>query len=260
MEITRNVSLFVKVARVESLRYIHYPIEFFSAIINRFTGTIVLAVFWYVVASNSGGALDTRLLMSYYLVLGGMIQFSNSNLGLSSTILKKVKFGTLNSTLIRPVNVFMYEGARYVGWQIQFFGLSIVLIVVGTLLNGVPINWLDAIPVFINMIFIGLAINFFVASLGFHLVETSSVRNTISHVLRLLQGGLIPLALMPEWAQNLLEFTPFPASMYLPIITFLGQPVTTTQIITGSIWAVILMFAALKFWHYSLKKYEATGI
>jgi len=260
MELVRYFSLFFRIVRIESSRYAHYPFEFISAIFNRFTGLLILVLFWYVVATNSDGDLDVRYLMSYFLVVGGIVQFSNSNMTVAASMLKKIKFGSLNAYLVRPIGAFYFEYARNTGFFIHFYFISILLIVAGMMLGGTSINTLVVIPTFVSMMLINTAFNMILACAGFYLVETSGVKNAVKHTLHLLQGNLIPISLMPLALQQILGYTPFPASLYLPVIALLGQPVTLWQIVTGLIWGVALMILARKFWTYSLRKYEATGI
>ena len=259
MELARHFNLFFRIVWVESLRYVHYPLEFISAILNRFMSTIVVALFWYIISTYSDGDLDARYLMSYYLVVGGLIQFSYSNMVFGQGMLRKIKFGRINSSLMRPINTIYLEYAKQTGFVSHFFVLSIFLIIGGSLLNGQAINPFIVAFAVVNMFLINTALNIFLACLGFYLVETQGVKNAYAHTVRILQGNLMPIYLMPMVVQQVLSVTPFPSSLYLPTIAILGQPVPLWQLCLGFVWGVVMMIAANKFWKYSLRRYEAIG-
>ena len=71
----------------------------------------------------------------------------------------------------------------------------------------------------------------------------------------------MPLFFIPVAVANALQiFTPFPAAQYQLTIFLQGQyPLNNWFVLIGSVWAILLIIFALKFWKYSLSKYEAIG-
>lgn len=258
--ILKNAVLFGRIIRLESMRYLHYPLEFAAAMINRFAAIMLLAMFWHIVGTFGDGDLDGRFLLSYYLVIGGLSQLSFADLGNASSLIKKIKFGQLTADLTRPIGAYLFQYARHIGWQVQLFIVSLTLLLIGTIYNGGSINPVLAVVAIINMFLINTAFNMLVASIGFYIVEAKGVKNTLGHVLRLLQGFLIPISLMPVFFQEILFYSPFASSLYLPGVILLGEEVAVLQVAAGSFWGVILLWSAWRFWKRSLKKYEAIGI
>ncbi|CAN5716191.1 hypothetical protein BH23PAT2_BH23PAT2_04250 [soil metagenome] len=256
----KNAVLFGRIVRLESMRYLHYPLEFVAALVNRFAAIILLAMFWYIVGAHGDGNLDSRFLLSYYLVIGGLSQLSFAELGNASSVLKKIKYGQLTADLTRPIDTYFFQYARHIGWQVQFYLVSLALMIAGVLYGGGSISPFMATLAIANMFLINTAFNMLVASIGFYVVEASGIKNTLQHALRLLQGFLIPISLMPVFFQELLFSSPFASSLYIPAVVLLGQDIEFSKLLIGSLWGLILVWFARRVWLRSLRRYEAIGL
>lgn len=241
-------------------RYLHYPAEFFFAVFNRFTSTGAVALFWVVVSQNSSLALDTRYLISYYLIVGGLAQISSAHLVVAGSISKSIKFGSMSSFLIRPFDAFYARYAAHIGFAAPLMLVSLVMIVCGVVIYGGELNLVSVAVSIFNLLLINQAFNYFAASTTFYVIESQGVRNTIMHILAISQGFFIPISLMPQTVKSILEYTPFPHSMYLPATALLGEAIPPKTLLIGAFWAILLIILGRKFWAYSLKRFEAVGI
>ncbi len=253
--------LFLAVARTEAQIYVFYPLEFVVAFINRGLAIFLSALFWVVAAEFGDNALlDRRFLLGYFLIVSGMTQISFANVNVASHLLRRIKSGAISSDLLKPIDPFALQYARSYGSQVQFLLISSVLTVVGVLYASDGFSPLLAVWAVLNMIIINYSLNRMTALIGFYVVEAAGIKNSLLHVLRLLQGMLIPLNLLPLVAQDVLFFTPFPSSLYMPIATLLGADIAISNYAIGTLWGLSLLPISAWQWKRATRKYEAVGL
>lgn len=257
--LNRHFVLFFQILRHSALWLGHYPLDFFVFVLSRFVGIAQIIVFWFVVGEFSDGALDTKYLMGYFLVMGGL-QVIVSSTNAASGIMNKVKFGTLNNPLMKPVDTFFLEYTRSVGWRLQAYIISLLLMILGISYVGASFNWLVVIIAVVNALLINIAFNRFLACIAFYIVEGKGLKNVMLHIWGFLQGYLIPLSLMPIALQNFLFISPFAASLYIPSVAFLGEEIEAWKLIVGSLWGVGLLILSKHVWRKALRRYEGVGI
>jgi len=78
----------------------------------------------------------------------------------------------------------------------------------------------------------------------------------------LLSGRLVPLELMPDWAQNLAFVFPFMWTFYFPIEALVGD-MSTLELVAGLgaqlAWIVALTGLTLFVWRFAVRRYSAVG-
>ena len=78
----------------------------------------------------------------------------------------------------------------------------------------------------------------------------------------LLSGRLVPLTLMPDWAEKLAGFLPFQWSFYFPIQALIGD-YSTGELLGGLgmqvFWIVSLTGLTLFIWRFAVRRYSAVG-
>jgi ABC-2 type transport system permease protein len=78
----------------------------------------------------------------------------------------------------------------------------------------------------------------------------------------LLSGRLVPLKLMPGWAQTLAAFLPFKYAFYYPIESLVGN-LSTAALLRGLalqlLWIVILTAIFRVVWRTAIRRYSAVG-
>lgn len=82
-------------------------------------------------------------------------------------------------------------------------------------------------------------------------------------VTHLLGGKLIPLSLFPLWAQETIQWLPFPYMVAFPTELLLGKVTLAHAILgflIGGIWALILTFCAHAIWNRGSYQYTGTGM
>jgi ABC-2 type transport system permease protein len=78
----------------------------------------------------------------------------------------------------------------------------------------------------------------------------------------LLSGRLVPLELMPHWAEELAYYLPFMWTFYFPIQALVGD-FSTAELLGGLAaqagWTIGLTGVLLVFWRIAVKRYSAVG-
>jgi len=78
----------------------------------------------------------------------------------------------------------------------------------------------------------------------------------------LLSGRLVPLPLMPDWAEGVAGVLPFKWSFYFPIEALVGD-LSTRELLGGlamqAFWIVVLTGLTLLVWRFAVRRYSAVG-
>jgi ABC-2 type transport system permease protein len=78
----------------------------------------------------------------------------------------------------------------------------------------------------------------------------------------LLSGRLVPLEVMPDWAQNLAALLPFQWTFYFPIWALVGD-FSTAELIGGlgaqALWIAILTGLTLVAWRFAVRRFSSVG-
>ena len=78
----------------------------------------------------------------------------------------------------------------------------------------------------------------------------------------LLSGRLVPLPLMPDWAEDVANVLPFKWSFFFPIDALVGD-LSAGELLGGlamqAFWIVVLTGLALLVWRFAVRRYSAVG-
>ena len=78
----------------------------------------------------------------------------------------------------------------------------------------------------------------------------------------LLSGRLVPLPLMPDWAENLANVLPFKWSFYFPIEALVGD-LSQRELLGGlaaqALWIALLTGLTMFVWRFAVRRYSAVG-
>ncbi len=78
----------------------------------------------------------------------------------------------------------------------------------------------------------------------------------------LFSGRLVPLSLMPEWAQRLADVLPFKWTFGYPIEALIGQ-LPVSELLGGlamqALWIVIAVIGIRLLWPVAVRRYVAVG-
>jgi ABC-type uncharacterized transport system permease subunit len=248
----------------EAQRFKAYPAEIAASIFGRLAELTLYATFWLVVAQfATQGNINAQNIISYYLIISGLTSFFYSGYGIAGMTIDMVKSGELSQTLIKPINPILYPWAVRTGRNLINIGFGAVQVIVGLFLSGgmraeaLPF----LIPVLFNTALLNAAFNIMLGATAFYLVDGRGLKNAFLHLSSFLRGERMPIYLMTPGFVHILMLTPFPASLYHLAILVQGTRLPEWgDVMVGSAWAVVLLWASVKFWQVGLKRYEAVGI
>ncbi|EKD53607.1 MAG: hypothetical protein ACD_61C00007G0017 [uncultured bacterium] len=254
------------IVRFSFLRFFAYPYEILAKTAERVIEVIFLIMFWSLYSKSSNQAVSVPQISAYFLIAMGVADLTMSRWGaLSNLIGNMVKSGQISNYMIKPVNLVWALYAISLGRN----GLRVMLAIINILLGLIifPPQGILQIGMFVVMLilswFISFAYNLFEGILFLHFTDAVGIRNSIQNFIRVFTGAMVPIYLFPSPLKEIVLYLPFPAMIYGPASAFSIQTFDYSvirQILIALFWAVFLNIAMRKWWHYSMKKYEAVGI
>ena len=249
------------------LTILAYPYELLITVIEPVIEIGFLALFWNMIATHADKPVDLVNLITYFI----MVQFVSiwsltpGGLGFVNFIGYRIKTGELSRVLIRPLKVLPSLLAEHRGYYAVDMIFSVTMLAaVFFLMGNIAISQIVWFLIFLFFSFvITFSICILIGSIAFITKEINSIRHSISHLIRILSGSMVPLTFFPEQTRDLLYLTPFPSMMFMPINVLQNKlpPYEILTFLTISVfWSIILMSFALLVWKINLKKYEAVGI
>ena len=169
--------------------------------------------------------------------------------------------------LLKPMHPIHFDLAFLAGWKVVVIILWLPLAAFLSLLFNPTFNaGLADIAVFFVAIWGAYVIRslelWTLGLVTFWTTRVGPVFDVFFTAELLLSGRLVPLALMPEWAQQLANFFPFKWTFGYPIEPLIGQ-LPTSELIGGLLiqllWIVLLTVVVVVGWRIAIKRFSAVG-
>lgn len=203
---------------------------FIGGVIN----AVLMGLLWWAIYTFSpdpviGGYTFPQMLMYVLLTsIVGEVTYAET----MGTITDDVHYGLIGMRLMKPINYRAQLAFTSFGTFVsKFIIIGVPMILVGTLVavfgfNLTGITWYNIllfIPACVLALLMEDAIQFLFGQLAFRTHAMFGVHSMANIITQFLSGGIVPLALFPIWAQNILYYTPFPTLYSMPVRLFLGQ-------------------------------------
>lgn len=233
-------------------------------------GRIIFAyVLWGAVFSDRGtyGGFTFDTMLAYYIINGFLTQFELSD-GVSGEVSARIRGGTFSKYMVLPADVEGYFFAQSLGASAFYMIIAAVTSGVWILLFGVKITFvggsviaLAALMAFMGMI-VMIQINYFLGLLTFKFMNISIFLMIKSNLFALLNGTLIPLALMPGWFGNIFRYTPLYYVSYLPSMMAIGRLVEQAAFgfATLGVWMIALFIINRRAYSVLRVRFDGVGI
>ena len=254
--------------RLSILENFQYRVANYFYMIGMIAEPVIYLVVWSTVARAQGGSVGgyTPGEFAAYYIVWTLVR--NMNIVLTPYAWEfRIQRGRLSGELMRPVHPAHFDLAFFVGWK---FVVIIMWLPIAALLILFFQPTLDPTP--------GGAIGFFIALWGGFLVRffllwalglitfwttrVSAVFELYFTVELLFSGRLVPLSLMPGWAQQLAGWLPFKWAFGFPIETALGR-LTSQEIVTGlgmqAVWTLAGLAIVSVVWRAAIRRFSAVG-
>ena len=212
------------------------------------------------------GNYSLKEMISYYLVLNFLfLTIKNNNT--AWVVGDEIRLGELNNNLLKPFSYFGYIFSSALGRLIYCFSvyslLYVILFIVLKKYISVSSD-IHTIILFLILALQGFFIHFLVAYIiglsAFWLGMIMGLNFAASSIITFLEGGIIPLDLLPSFINKINDFLPFTYVIFTPIALFTNRISFTWELIIIPIcWIVVLYLLSRIIYNKGVKKYEGYG-
>lgn len=269
----RSIRKYINIFRVSLIERTAYRGDFLLGTILRFFPVITTILLWKAVYSGAGkqpiaGFSEDRMIA--YLLLIHISRMFSSMPGLSGTIARDIRDGTLKKYLVQPLDMIGYLLSYRAAHKVAYITTSagpyagLFLICSGYFVG----LWPDALTLlaYIISLLLAFAIGFFfeasMGMVGFWFLEVTSLLWVVNTVNYFISGQMFPLDLLgPTWGA-ILKWLPFQYLAYFPAVVFLRE-VRGRALVEGLLmelaWATVLIVLSRWLFARGLRRYSAYG-
>lgn len=245
-----------------------YRIATYMWMIGMLAEPVVYLVVWTTIADQQGGSvqgISTGEFAAYYIV---WTLVRNMNIVFTPYGWEwRIREGELSAALLRPLHPLHDDIAAFAGWKVVTIVLWLpIAVVLWIAFDPVLDPTLLEIGVFSIAIWGAYLIRtMFLSTLGmvtFWTTRVSALFELMIAAELLLSGRLVPLPLMPDWAEDVANVLPFKWSFYFPIQALVGD-MPRNELLGGlaiqALWMVVLTGLTLFVWRFAIRRYSAVG-
>lgn len=259
------MKIYFEVAKFSFQWFLVYPLEFASEIVKRVLQVIFILLFWKLIVEQNDTLMSIEEIITYFIIVGAISDFIMvERLEFGRELSKLIRYGSITNFLIRPLSTLLYVYSSSIGDRMANIGYSIISLVIAFLISqSYSLQSILLFLPFLGMgILIGLGINLIIGSIAFYVTDTTHLEFLTQIIIRIFSGAFIPLAFYSENIQRILELSPFPHLVYLPIsiLTNSYSGNLAQDFLVGVFWGTILLALGSLLWKKSLRNYEATGL
>ena len=259
---------YVTRGRTEIQSQFQYRTATYFWMIGMLAEPIVYLVVWTTIADQQGGSVQgitSGQLAAYYIV---WTLVRNMNIVFTPFGWEwRIRQGELSAALLRPMHPLHDDLAGFGGMKpvviVLWLPVAAVLwVAFDPVLAPTP---LECVVFFFAIWGAYLIRTMFMSMLGmitFWTTRVSAVFELFIAAELLLSGRLVPMPLMPDWAQDIAAFLPFQWSFYFPIESLVGD-LSTEELLRGLgmqvFWIVVMTGLTLFIWRFAIRRYSAVG-
>ena len=234
----------------------------------RIAEPVIYLVVWSTSAEQRGGSVEgiTAGEFAAYYIVWTLVR--NMNIVFTPYGWEwRIREGLLSGYLLRPLHPIHYDLAEFAGWKFVVIVYWLPIAAVLTLVFDPTID-----PSVLEVAVFAVAIwgaylirSMFLWLLGmvsFWTTRASAIFETYIMAELLLSGRLVPLSLMPGWAEDLAAVMPFKWTFGFPIEALVSD-LSTEQLLGGlamqTFWTAVGAGLVALCWRLSVRHYTAVG-
>jgi ABC-2 type transport system permease protein len=269
----RAVRKYVNIFRVSLIERTTYRGDFLLGTVLRFFPVITTILLWKAVFAGAerksvAGFSENRMIA--YLLLIHISRMFSSMPGLSSTIARDIRDGSLKKYLLQPLDMIgyllSYRAAHKVAYITTSAGPYACLFL---LCSGYFVGlWPDALTLlaYAASLLLAFVIGFFfeasMGMVGFWFLEVTSLLWVVNTVNYFVSGQMFPLDLLGSPWDVFLKWLPFQYLAYFPAVVFLREiegPALIEGLLMELSWAAVLIVLSRWLFARGLRRYSAFG-
>jgi ABC-2 type transport system permease protein len=257
-----------RLARTLLLTYYAYMVEYRAELVLwALSGSlpIILMGAWMQAADNGGNfGLTSIEFVRYFLIVFLIRQLTV--VWVIWDFEKEVIQGTLSPRLLQPIDPVWHHVASHIGERFARLPFVFGLMLLGFALYPQAIWLPHPVNVGLFFLFVGLAfalrfiIQYTFALMAFWTERASAIEQFWYLFYLFLSGLIAPLDLFPAGVKEVVDWTPFPYTIYFPAAIAIGLPVDIGRgAIVMIAWISIFFVINRWLWKRGLKEYSGMG-
>jgi len=262
------VDLYVTMFRIAILNNIQYRVANYFYMIGMIAEPVIYLVVWSTIARQQGGQVGgfTPGQFAAYYIVWTLVRQMNiifTPYGWE----ERIRQGELSAMLLRPLFPIHWDIALLAGWKLVVIVMWLPIAAVLTLLFSPELN---VRPVDIAVFAVAIWGAYLVRTMPYWILGMASFWTTrVGPIFQLmftaellLSGRLVPLSLMPDWAQRLADVLPFKWTFGYPIEALIGH-LPDAELFGGLamqlLWIVIGVIGVRIVWRFAIRRYSAVA-
>lgn len=262
------LDLYLNLMRMSILDRLQYRVAEYFYMIGMVAEPVIYLVVWSTVARAQGGEVGgyTAGGFAAYYIVWTLVR--NMNIVLTPYAWEwRIREGRLTGELMRPVHLLHFDLGFFVGWKFVAILLwlpiaAILIVAFRPTFNTTPFD----VAMFAIALWGGFLVRFFLQwALGlitFWTTRVGAFFELYFTVELIFSGRLVPLALMPDWAQTVAAFLPFKWAFGYPIEVLIGQ-LSPQAVLSGllmqAFWILFGLLVVSVVWRFAIRRYSAVG-
>ena len=214
--------------------------------------------------SADGFTFEQLIIFIFLSIIVGQLK---SSWVTSSQMILEIRQGLINKYLIRPISYFWYHFMMFLGVNsLYFIVYSLLIISFIFIYPGALFPTLISVVGFIISlsisIYLSYCIYFIMVCFSFWFGEVRSIVTAYNLGMLMISGQYIPIRLFPEKILAILQWTPIPYLVDLPVSIATGLIDHTNWINDigfAFLWCLIFTVISLIIYRFGIKRYEAYG-
>ena len=262
------VDFYAATMRVAIQGQLQYRVENYLYMVGMIAEPVIYLVVWSTIAEQRGGSVEgiTAGEFAAYYIVWTLVR----NMNIVFTPYgweERIREGEFSAQLLRPLHPLHFDIAYFAGWKFVVILLWLPLAVVLSLVfePTLEVGWLDVLVFSWAVWGAYLIRTMFMELLGmisFWTTRVSAIFELAVAAELLLSGRLVPLELMPGWAEAIAAVLPFQWTFYFPIQALVAD-LSTGELLGGLamqlLWIVVLTAVFLFVFRVAVKRYSAVG-
>ena len=269
----RAVRKYTNIFRVSLIERMAYRGDFLLGTILRFFPVITTILLWQAVFAGNDqrriAGFDENRMIAYLLLIHISRMFSSMP-GLSGTIARDIREGTLKKYLLQPLDMIGYLLSYRAAHKVAYITTSAVPYAALFLLCSHYFVglWPDPLTLlaYVTSLLLAFLIGFFfeasMGMVGFWFLEVTSLLWVVNTVNYFVSGQMFPLDLLGSPWDTILKWMPFQYLAYFPAVIFL-RGVQGRELVEGLlrelVWAGVLIVLSRWLFARGLRRYSAYG-
>jgi ABC-2 type transport system permease protein len=268
MSLTQSLRIIRRLIIIDFSGVLIYRAEFLMYMISTVLSPTISLLIWRAVLAN-GAALpvDAEYLTTYFVLLGIVSMLTSS--WISGFLAESIRLGKISIWIIRPGSTHFNGIANNLSEKmIKIVALTPLIAIIwwffreSVVLPADPLRWLIFLISVIAAAIMIYALDILVGSLAFWIDDITGIDRARGLLALIFRGQLVPLALMPVWAQGFIDVQPFRFTLSFPLEIVVGQ-LSTDDLVLGLalqvLYPTLTVLAALRLWRRGLRAYTAAG-